>query len=85
MTKEITPSSLLFDISTLIETAKFHLSQEFNTTYVGLAWNIGTRISQEILDHKRADYGKSIMDDLAKDLRLKYGQGFGKIFQFIHR
>jgi hypothetical protein len=82
MSKEIIPSSLFIDISSLIETAKHHVSQEFNSIYVMLAWNIGTRIGQEILDHKRDDYGKFIMNDLANELRLKYGQGFDKFSLF---
>lgn len=78
MTKELAISSLFFDISAFIEKAKHRISQEFNSSYVLLAWDIGTRISQEILDHKRAAYGQSIMDSLSKDLQLKYGQGFDK-------
>lgn len=78
MIKDVVPSSLFIDISALIETSKSYISEEFNKTYIILAWNIGTRISQEILAHKRAIYGKSIMEGLANELRLKYGPGFDK-------
>jgi len=78
MTKELAISSLFLDVSAFIETAKHRISQEFNSSYVLLAWDIGRRIYQEILKHKRAAYGQSIMDSLSKDLQLKYGQGFDK-------
>lgn len=50
--------SLLGDISNLIDRAKNHLSVQFNSTLVLLNWEIGSRIDQDILKHKRADYGK---------------------------
>ncbi|MGL9731425.1 MAG: PDDEXK nuclease domain-containing protein [Wolbachia sp.] len=41
-----------------------------------LNWEIGFRIDQEILKHKRAGYGRQIVSRLAKELQIKYGLGF---------
>jgi hypothetical protein len=41
-----------------------------------LFWQIGTRINIDILDNKRADYGKQIVSHLATQLSEKYGRSF---------
>ncbi|MDA9271929.1 DUF1016 N-terminal domain-containing protein [bacterium] len=41
-----------------------------------LYWHIGHRISQDILDEKRAKYGGNIIQDLASKLEIYYGRGF---------
>ncbi|XBS67892.1 hypothetical protein ABLO99_02495 [Wolbachia endosymbiont of Armadillidium arcangelii] len=53
--------SLLGNISNLIDRAENHLATHFNSTLVLLNWEIGSRIDQDILKHKRADYGKRII------------------------
>lgn len=75
--KEIT-TGLFNDISKLIESAKFHVSKEFNQTLVMLNWHIGDRINQEILKNERADYGQQLIKNLAEQLQIKYGQGYDK-------
>ena len=49
-------------------------------------WYIGKRVSEEELNGAdRADYGKKIIDDLAKKLTMKYGKGYTKraIYQYL--
>ncbi len=75
-------TGLLGDISDLIDRAKNHLSTQFNSTLVLLNWEIGFRVDQEILKHKRADYGKRIIPQLAKELQIKYGHGFDRASLF---
>ncbi len=43
-----------------------------------LYWNVGKRISEDILDHKRAEYGKGIMESLSLHLTEEYGRGWTK-------
>lgn len=43
-----------------------------------LYWHIGSRINQDILDEKRAEYGASIILNLATKLQTMYGRGFGR-------
>ncbi|MBD0392241.1 DUF1016 domain-containing protein [Wolbachia endosymbiont of Pentalonia nigronervosa] len=81
MNMDIT-TSLLGDISHLIDRAKNHLATQFNSTLVLLNWEIGFRIDQGILKHKRADYGKRIIFQLAKELQIKYGRGFDRASLF---
>ncbi|MDX5496445.1 MAG: PDDEXK nuclease domain-containing protein [Wolbachia endosymbiont of Nomada fabriciana] len=81
MNMDIT-TSLLGDVSNLIDRAKNHLSVQFNSTLVLLNWEIGSRIDQDILKHKRADYGKQIIFQLAKELQIKYGRGFDRASLF---
>lgn len=71
-------SNLLNDISEIIESAKSHISKEFNQTLVMLNWHIGARINQEILKNERAEYGQQLVKNLAEQLRTKYGQGYDK-------
>ena len=39
--------------------------------------NIGSRINIEILNEKRAEYGKQIVASLSQELTQKYGSGCG--------
>lgn len=69
----------LFDeIVALIENARKRIAVTVNSELTLLYWNIGKRISDEILKRKRANYGKKLIANLAKDLTEKYGRGFGK-------
>lgn len=39
-------------------------------------WQIGNRINQDILQNKRAEYGKQIVSILSTQLENKYGRNF---------
>jgi hypothetical protein len=41
-----------------------------------LYWNIGRRISEEVLKDTRAEYGQQVVLSLAKHLSAEYGRGF---------
>lgn len=41
-----------------------------------LFWEIGHRINNEILENKRADYGKQVINLLSEELVVKYGRSF---------
>jgi len=45
---------------------------------VGLHWQIGNRIRQDILKEKRAEYGKEIVATLSQELIVEYGKGFSR-------
>ena len=49
-----------------------------NSALVGLYWHIGTRIREDILHEKRAEYGEQIVSALAKQLTVEYGRGFSE-------
>lgn len=74
----IDQEKLYSDISRLIETTQNETLRKVNQTGVLLYWHIGQRINSEILKLDRAQYGESIIDQLAKDLQVKFGPGFGR-------
>ena len=69
---------LITDISQLIDNAKIRVSRDYNITQIQLCWFIGSRIDEEILKSKKAQYGEQIIDHLADELTLKYGRGFSR-------
>jgi hypothetical protein len=68
----------LFDrISSIIEEAKYKIAYSIDNTMVQSYWRIGKEIiEEEQKGQLRAEYGKSIIDNLAKNLSKKYGKGF---------
>ena len=67
---------LLEEISTLIEQTRHAVYASANKATVLLFWDIGRRISSDILHNKRAGYGKQIVSALATQLTVRYGQSF---------
>lgn len=82
--------ALLFDIQTLIENAKRSVATTVNSELTILYWQIGRRIYKEILQEKRAEYGKEIVPTLSVKLVFEYGRGFDaknlwRMIQFAER
>ena len=67
---------LFEEISALIEQARHAIYVSANKVTILLFWDIGRRISSDILHNKRAGYGKQIMSALATQLTERYGQSF---------
>jgi len=60
---------LLFEeISAMIERTKRTIYTQANRGSVLLFWNIGRRVNDNILQNKRADYGKQIVVSLSRQL-----------------
>jgi predicted nuclease of restriction endonuclease-like (RecB) superfamily len=69
--------NILFnEITQLIEQNRHILYKQINSTTVSLFWKVGRRINTEILQNKRADYGKRIVVTLSRQLTEKYGRNF---------
>lgn len=66
------------EIKSLIEESKRQVSQAVNSTMTRLYWQIGNRINKEILNDKRAEYGKQIIYSLSKELEIEYGASFSE-------
>jgi predicted nuclease of restriction endonuclease-like (RecB) superfamily len=77
-TKNIIPTEqvLFNELSTLIEQSQQQVAAQANSTLTLLFWHIGNRINNEILQNKRADYGKQIVPTLSAQLENKYGRNF---------
>jgi len=67
---------LFNEIDSLVESGRHQVVVAANSTLTLLYWNIGKRINAEILQHKRADYGKRVVAFLADKLFEKYGRSF---------
>ncbi|HRO76802.1 MAG TPA: PDDEXK nuclease domain-containing protein [Crocinitomicaceae bacterium] len=73
-----TENKLLNDIRTLIDESRNFVAITANTTLVLLYWKIGNRLNSEVLNSKRAEYGKQVVATLAQNLTQQYGKGWGE-------
>ena len=67
---------LLQEIVNLIEKSQSQVSFQVNSAVTMLFWQVGNRINQEILQNKRADYGKRIVPTVSAQLENLYGRNF---------
>ncbi len=70
--------TLLAELRSLIDQAREKVAKQVNTELVILNWSIGERICREILQSKRAEYGKQVLTALASKLTEEYGRGFDR-------
>jgi len=70
--------NLIGDIRSLIETARHNVAVTVNAGLTILYWQIGSRIRQNILKEKRAEYGREIVVTLSRRLAVEYGKGFSR-------
>ena len=70
--------SLVGEIKTLIEKSRQQVAVTVNATMTMLYWQIGKRINEEVLQDKRAEYGKQIVISLARQLQAEYGSGWSE-------
>jgi predicted nuclease of restriction endonuclease-like (RecB) superfamily len=75
-TIQTTEQVLLNDLSQLIEQSKQFVVVQANSTLTMLFWHVGKRINENILQNKRADYGKRIVATVATFLIEKYGNNY---------
>ena len=73
-----TPDRLLSELRGMIAEARDHVAQAANAALTMLYWRIGKRIHQEVLDEKRAKYGKQIVASVGRHLASEFGSGFGE-------
>ena len=75
-------NTLVDDIGNLIEQARNHVANKYNSIQVLLNWTIGKRINDEFLNEERAKYGETIIEKISENLTLKYGRGHGRMNLF---
>jgi hypothetical protein len=71
-------NNLLQSIVKLIDNTRKKVAVAVNSELTLLYWHIGKKINDDILQNKRADYGKNIIVELSKELTKIYGKGFSK-------
>ena len=72
------PDSLLTDVSQLIDTARQRVAVAVNAELSMLYWRVGKRINDEVLQDKRAQYGKEVVLSLSRKLTEMYGNGWSE-------
>ncbi len=73
---EITNYNLFEQIKNLIEQTKNNVAVAVNSSMTMMYWHIGKLINDEILQNKRAEYGKEIVATVSQQLSEQYGKGF---------
>lgn len=73
------------DISSLIFNAKNQVMRQMNNSVITLYWEIGKKLTEEVLQGEKASYGKNIIGDLSDRLSVEYGRGFEKsaVFRMV--
>ncbi len=78
-------TSLIKDISSILETARRTSARAVNTILTATYWEVGRRIVE--YEYKGMDrseyYGDRLIENLANDLTSKFGRGFGKSNIFL--
>lgn len=69
---------LFLDLSKLIEQSRQKVAMQANSTLTILFWQIGKRINDDILQNRRAEYGKQIVPTLSGQLENAYGRNFAE-------
>lgn len=72
------PDGLLADLQGMIDNARSSIASTVNARMTMLYWNLGNRIRKEILQDKRAEYGRTIVATVARQLTEYYGKGFSE-------
>jgi len=73
---ELAPNSLYREIAELIEQGRRSISAHANNAAILTFWHIGKRINEDILQSRRADYGKQIVSALSTQLTENFGRSF---------
>ena len=75
-TEDATPDALVSDLRQLIAEAQRHAAAVVNVGLTVLYWQVGRRISKELLGGDRAAYGETLIAQVAEGLTGDYGRGF---------
>ncbi|MCK9364831.1 MAG: PDDEXK nuclease domain-containing protein [Syntrophales bacterium] len=69
---------LLEDLRRMIEETRHAVATTVNAALTMLYWNVGRRIREDILQEKRAEYGREILLTLSAKLTVEYGRGWNE-------
>jgi hypothetical protein len=75
-TDDLENNRIINDIVSIIERTKHQIAVQANSSLTLMFWQIGERIRREILQNKRAEYGKKIVVTLSRQLVSRYGKNF---------
>ena len=79
MTESVAMSNpLLAEVRQLINAARQRAAIAVNAELTQLYWHIGRRIGAELLQGQRAEYGKQVVAELARQLTADFGKGWSE-------
>ena len=78
MNDHLEDQHLFSSVKQLIEQSKRQVAISVNATMSMLYWQIGKKIADSILENKRAEYGKTIVATLSRQLEMEYGNSFSE-------
>ncbi len=76
--KKVVALPLLDDLRQMIEETRQAVATIVNTALTMLYWNVGRRIREDVLQEKRAEYGREILPTLSAKLTIEYGRGWNE-------
>jgi len=68
--------SLVGELRGMIDQARSSIATTVNSTLTLLYWHVGNRMHKEILNEERAEYGRTIVATVSRQLTTQYGKGF---------
>jgi len=74
--EELAFNKVLEDIISIINSTKNQIAVQANSSFTIMYWQVGKRIQKEILEDKRAEYGKKIVVTLSRELVHRFGRSF---------
>ncbi|MDL2228394.1 DUF1016 N-terminal domain-containing protein [Bacteroidales bacterium OttesenSCG-928-K03] len=81
-----TYNQLISNIGVTLQKARENAFKAINHELVKANWEIGKHIIEyEQHGNKKADYGSSLLTNIAKDLKIVYGKGFSKSTIYLCR
>ena len=69
---------LYADVCHIIDDTRTRVAVYVNSEVCMTNWRIGTRIKEDVLYNKRAEYGKQVIKNLAAQLTERYGKGWSE-------
>jgi len=66
------------EISAIIAQARANAEIAVNSELVMLYWNVGKVIKTQILEGNKPEYGKSVIENLSRDLVSEYGRSYNQ-------
>lgn len=69
---------LMTDLKELVDKTRSQVAAQVNSAMVVLYWEIGKRIKEDVLDNKRAEYGKEVIVRISQRLTLEFGNSFSE-------
>lgn len=87
MGKLVNTNTMISEIKTVLQTARFNVAQQVNAELLNAYWNIGKIIVEhEQSNNQRAEYGKQTLKEISKILTTEFGKGFSvSNIQFMRR